>query len=84
MYQKYLLCWEHEYFISHNKITFVEVTFCVFFLQFISVKNFFHFTWLHCLKETAQFCKFYSGVFEMDRKCLELCALCFHAGHLPS
>jgi hypothetical protein len=37
----------------------------------------------HVLKETAQPCKFYDNVFEIERKRLKLRALCFHPTSLP-
>jgi hypothetical protein len=39
-FQKYLCCWEHEYVVSHNKITSVEVTFCMLFYNLFLLKSF--------------------------------------------
>ena len=61
LFQKYLLCWEHEYIVSWSKIT--------------SVKGFWHSTSFQCLKETAHSCEFRGSVFETDRKQVELCVL---------
>ena len=38
LFQKYLLCWQHEYIVSRNKITCVKVTFCVFFYNWFLLK----------------------------------------------
>ena len=85
LFQKYLLCLEHEYIVSRNNITSVIVTFCVFYNLFIYlIQNFWHSTSLHCLKETAQSCEFNDNVFETDRKRLELRALCFPPDQLAS
>ena len=81
LFQKYLLSLEHENFVSPNKIDLVKVIFFFFYNLFI-LKAFD--TPLHCLKETAQFCEFYDNVFEMDRKRLELRALCFTLDQLAS
>jgi hypothetical protein len=49
LFQKHPLRWEHEYYVSRNEIDHVKVIFYVH-LQFISVKNCWHSTSLHCLK----------------------------------
>jgi hypothetical protein len=37
---EYLLCWEHKYIVSHNKITSVNVAFCMLFYNFFLLKIF--------------------------------------------
>ena len=60
LFRKYLLCWEHEYIVSHNKIHPVKVTFCVLFYN-LFLLNCQHCTSLHSFKETAQSCEFYDN-----------------------
>jgi hypothetical protein len=67
LFQKYLLCWEHEYIFSHNKVTSVKVS--VLRLNILGI----HFVPL--LKETAQCCEFYDNVFETENS-WELRTLC--------
>ena len=38
LFQKYLLCWEHECIVSRNKIDPVKVAFCVFFYNLFLLK----------------------------------------------
>jgi hypothetical protein len=40
LFQKYILCWDHEYIVSRNKITAVKVTFCVFSYNLLLLKVF--------------------------------------------
>jgi hypothetical protein len=62
--QKYLLCWEHKYIVSRNKIDSVKkfhlvCSFTIYFCyKFLTIH-----TSLHSVKETALSCEFYDKTF---------------------